>query len=139
MKGRIMGHLRKALWSAAAAAAAVAAFGLAGSAWSFSDTEIADVFKMFDTQADGKITRMEFDVNRVRIVYRAVTTDPIAGVTFEQTKISRRFFDSIDSDRDGKLSPVEIYDGIRFENIASAGADSFSLDEFRRYMNSIGQ
>jgi hypothetical protein len=120
-------------------AAAATMLALESSAATFTDGEIDEIFGAFDSQADGQVTRSEFNFMKVRIIYRNVETDPIAGVTFEQTKLSRGFFDSLDTDHDGRLSPLEIHDGLRFESVASDNPGYFTREEFRRFVHSIAQ
>lgn len=122
-----------------AAALAVAPVLLSGSAMAFTDAEIAEIFKTFDANGDGKVDRTEFDVNKISIIYRNIKTDPIAGVSFEQTKVSRAFFDSLDKDHNGLLRPIEINDGLTFERLAGEGRSTFDLSDLTRFMNSVGR
>ena len=105
----------------------------------FTEGEIDEIFRAFDAQNDGQVTRSEFNFMKIRIIYRNIDTDPIAGVTFEQTKLSRQFFDSLDTDHNGRLSPLEINDGLRFERVTSDNPGYFTREEFRRFVHSIGQ
>jgi hypothetical protein len=75
----------------------------------------------------------------VAIIYRRIPTNPIAGVTFEQTKVSRQFFDAADTNHDGKLSPQEITDSLPFEAVAGTNKDYFEIDALRRHLQTIGQ
>jgi Ca2+-binding EF-hand superfamily protein len=102
-----------------------------------TDSDIDAAFKMFDQDNDGKVTRAEYAVYKIRIIYRNVQTDPIAGVEFDQTRVSRQFFDSADSNRDGKLSVIEIIDALPFEKVAVAPNDHFVHEDLRRFMRSI--
>jgi Ca2+-binding EF-hand superfamily protein len=117
--------------------AAMTVFALEVGAATFSDGEIDEIFGAFDAQGDGQVSRSEFNFMKIRIIYRNIDTDPIAGVTFEQTKLSRRFFDSLDTDHDGRLSPLEIHDGLRFESVTSDNPGYFTREEFRRFVHSI--
>lgn len=107
------------------------------SAQAFTDSEINQIFKKFDTNGDGKVTREEYEINKVEIIYRRVPTNPIEGVTFEQTRVSRRFFDAADKNHDGKLSPQEIFDALPFEGVAGTGRDYFESADLKRFLESI--
>ncbi len=122
-----------------AAAVAVAPILFSGSAMAFTDAEIEEVFKTFDSNGDGKVDRTEFDVNKINIIYRNIKTDPIKGVAFEQTKISRTFFDDLDKDHNGLLRPIEITDGLQFERIAGERRSSFEISDLSRFMKSVGR
>jgi len=128
---------RQAIWGFAAVVLTMASAQFP--ALAFTDAEVEEVFKTFDEDHDGKVTRTEFNVNKVQIIYRDIKTDPIRGVTFEQTRVSRQYFDSLDDDHDGKLSPTEILDGLRFENVRSGTSEYFTLDDLRRFMTKIGR
>lgn len=112
---------------------------LAENAHSFADGEAVQIFKMFDTDGDGKVDRTEFDFNRVAVIYRNLKTDPINGAAFEQTRLSREFFDSLDRDHNGLLRPIEIYDGFKFERIAGERGQSFDIDDLRRFLSAVGR
>jgi len=124
---------------ALAAAFAATPLLLSGSAMAFTDAEIQEVFKTFDSNGDGKVDRTEFDVNKISIIYRNIKTDPIKGVAFEQTQISRELFDSLDKDHNGLLRPIEINDGLTFERLAGEGRSTFELSDLSRFMKSVGR
>jgi Ca2+-binding EF-hand superfamily protein len=120
-----------------AGAAFVTVLLLTNAALAITDSEIDAAFKMFDEDKDGKVTRAEYAVFKVRIIYRNVQTDPIAGVEFSQTRVSRQFFDSADGNRDGKLSVIEIIDALPFEKVAVAPNDFFVYEDLQRFMRAI--
>ena len=104
----------------------------------YTDKEITAIFKALDTNGDGKVTREEYSANKVAIIYRNV--DGRSGnLTFEQTKLSRSFFDAADVDHDGTLSPVEIVDALPFEAVDTDRNGYITLDELRRFLTRIGR
>jgi Ca2+-binding EF-hand superfamily protein len=108
----------------------------------FSEADIQDVFRRLDEDSDGKVTRGEYDGRKVFAIYRNAPADDSLGsgdVSFEQTKLSREFFDSADSDHDGKLSPVEILRTFQYERVVTDGKGYFTRDELRVFMKQISR
>lgn len=106
--------------------------------WAYTDKEISNIFNMLDTNGDGRVTREEYSANKVKMIYRNVQTSATT-LTFEQTKLSRAFFDAADTDHDGSLSPVEIMDALPFEAVDTDHKGYISLDDLRRFLNRIGR
>jgi Ca2+-binding EF-hand superfamily protein len=117
---------------------------LAASLWAsapasaYTDKEIAAIFKTLDTNGDGKVTREEYSANKVAIIYRNVQGRS-GNLTFQQTKLSRSFFDAADVDHDGTLSPVEIVDALPFEAADTDRKGYITLDDLRRFLARIGR
>ena len=105
----------------------------------YTNREIDTVFRMLDTNHDEKVSRAEYDVNKVRAIYRNPRHDPMVGLTFEETYVSRKFFASADVDHDGKLSPVELLDALPFETVDTGKRGYFVLEDLRRFLKSIGR
>ena len=104
----------------------------------YTDKEITDIFRMLDTNGDGKVTREEYSANKVKILYRNNPKGDTT-LTLDQTKVSRAFFDAADTDHDGTLSPVEAMDALRFEAVDTDKKGYISLDDLRRFLNRIGR
>lgn len=66
-----------------------------------------EVFRELDTNGDGCIDRVEFEANKVRVIFRNAQGDQ-ARLRFEDTKLSRSAFDQIDADRNGFITPADI-------------------------------
>lgn len=115
----------------------------AGPAYGFTEKDVQQAFSRLDEDADGKVTRAEFSAQKISVIYRNVPLDSgsLEGgdVSFEQVRISRAFFDAIDSDRNGRLSPVELSRSLQFESIASEGKDHFTREDFGRFMKGIAR
>jgi hypothetical protein len=97
---------------------------------------------MLDANSDGQVTPVEYDVNKIQVIYRnAPPTMNLAAqeVAFSDTKISRQYFDSIDKDRNGTLSPIELLEALKFENLDTSRKGFLELEDVRRFMNRIGR
>lgn len=108
----------------------------------FTEADVQDVFRRLDEDSDGKVTQGEYDGRKVFAFYRNAPADDSLGsgdVSFGQTKLSREFFDSADSDHDGKLSPVEILRTFQFESVVADGKGYFTRDELRVFMMRISR
>ena len=122
----------------AAVAILLASLSAAGPALAYTDQEITEIFQMLDENHDGKVTREEYAVKKVMIIYRNLPAGT-GNLTFEQTKVSRAFFDAADADHDGTLSPVEIIDALPFEAVDLDNKGYFVLEDLRRFLNKIGR
>src|SRR5215469_17253831 len=122
----------------AAVAILLASLSAAGPALAYTDQEITEIFQMLDENHDGKVTREEYTVNKVMIIYRNLPAGT-GNLTFEQTKVSRAFFDAADANHDGTLSPVEIIDALPFEAVDLDNKGYFVLEDLRRFLNKIGR
>ena len=125
-------------WILGAAAVLVALLCASGLARAFTDKEITEIFQMLDTNHDGKVTREEYSANKVMILYRNVPKGNTK-LTFEQTKVSRAFFDAADVDHDGTLSPVEAMDALPFEAVDTDRKGYITIDDLRRLLTRIGR
>ena len=116
----------------------VASLWAVGPASAFTDKEIKAIFRMLDTNGDGKVTREEYSTNKVMIIYRNAPAGDTT-LTFEETKLSRPFFDAADSDHDGTLSPLEVMDALPFEAVDTNHKGYIDLEDLRRFMTRIGR
>ena len=85
-------------------AAAVLAIGVALPA--HAKMEIEELFRRFDVNNDGRISRDEFEVKKVEIIFQGSTSRG-ARLTYAETNISRAAFDEVDSDKDGVITADE--------------------------------
>jgi len=107
-------------------------------AFAFSDAEIREVFKILDTAGDGKVTREEFNFNKVAALYYR-NQEPGKPQTFEQMKVTRAFFDAADTDHKGHLDAVEFFDAVRFEKIDYGHKNYIAFDDLERFLKEIGR
>ena len=104
----------------------------------YTDREIKKVFQTLDTNGDGKVTREEYSANKVTIIYRNAPMGATT-LTFEETGLSRSFFDAADTDHDGTLSPLESIDALPFEAVDTDQKGYVTLEDLRRFMTRIGR
>lgn len=115
--------------------AALAVLAAVAPTSAYTDNDVVAIFQMLDTNGDGKVTREEFSANKVAIIYRHVQDG--RDLTFDDTRLSRSFFDAADVDHDGTLEPVEILDALRFEDVDTDAKGYFTLDDLRRFATRI--
>jgi hypothetical protein len=66
-----------------------------------------EVFREFDTDGDGRISRVEFELKKLYVVYRdAKHREP--RLRLEDTRLSPRAFNELDLKKDGVLDIAEI-------------------------------
>ncbi len=106
--------------------------------WAYTEKEIERIFQMLDTNGDGKVTREEYSANKVVIFYRKKPQGNTT-LTFEETGLSRQFFDAADTDHDGTLSPLEMTDALPFEAVDVDHKGYITLDDLRRFLTRIGR
>lgn len=111
--------------------AAAALFAMSAAVPARAQIEIEQMFHSFDTDGDGRISRQEFEVKKVEIIFRRASSRG-AVLTFADTRLSRAAFAALDLDGDGVLTAGEVIASplFKFENFDSNGDGYIDLDEF---------
>jgi Ca2+-binding EF-hand superfamily protein len=117
MTAGLFGQLRAATIAAAALGFAILALA-AGHAEAYTAQEAKEVFDILDTNHDGKVTKLEFETNKIDAFYfRARKNQQDPRLRFEETGLSRAFFDQADHGHKGYLTGLDLVDAIKFEQI----------------------
>jgi len=103
--------------------------------------EAKDIFDIFDTNHDGKVTRLEFETNKIDAFYfRTTRKDPQdTRLRYEETGLSRAFFDQADHGHKGYLTGLDLVDAIRFEMIDQHHRGYFDFNDLVAGLKSIGR
>ena len=112
-----------------------------GRATAFTDEEAKEIFRILDPDHHGRVTEPEFEMNKMHAFY--YRRRPIGGkmkpLTFEETGLSRAFFDQIDHGHKGYLDPIDIHDAVRFEDIDAARRGYFDFGDLVVFLSKIGR
>jgi Ca2+-binding EF-hand superfamily protein len=127
--------------------AAGLAFGLAlmgpiAPAASFTDKQAREIFATLGPDSNGHVSRVQFEQTKLNAFYfrhRPTGDYEMKPLTFEETDLSREFFDKADTDHDGTLDGVEIVDAIRFEDIDTKGRGYFDFSDLVAFLKKIGR
>ena len=93
----------------------------------FTDKEAHGIFDMLDPDHRGKVTKIEFQVNKMNAFY------------FKEMRVSREFFDKADQGRQGHLDAVDINDAIHFEDIDTTRRGYFDFGDLAVFLKKIGR
>lgn len=121
---------------------ALALIGLLGSAAGFTEKEERQIYAALDPQGLGKVTREQFEATKMNAFFFSRHPNregQMAPLTFEQSRLSRAFFDHVDSDHDGTIDGVEINDAVHFEDIDVKRRGYFDFADLVAYLKKIGR
>lgn len=113
----MLGRVRS-LRGAAALMAVALCVALPRPAPAYTLKEAHDLFDILDSDHDGKVTRLEFETNKVdAFFFRNRPNAQDYRLRYEDTGLSRAFFDASDHGHKGYLTGLDLVDAIRFEMI----------------------
>ncbi|HXQ52568.1 MAG TPA: hypothetical protein VN802_15845 [Stellaceae bacterium] len=99
-----------------------------------------EIFDILDSDHDGKVTKVEFEANKIDAFYfrsRKNPQDP--RLRFEETGLSREFFDAADQNHKGYLTGLDLVDAIRFENIDTRHRGYFDFNDLVAGLKTISR
>lgn len=127
------------------ALAIVTASGIA-TGHAFTEEEIRQTFRLFDTNSDGRISPEEFEFNEVSVLFRSDignVNDPDRPLRlrYEDTKFSRAYFNELDQNGDGILTGEEIIaaSSLQFGALDTNGDGFIEYDELAAFMHRVGR
>ena len=116
----------------------VLAPGRAASAYTLEQAH--QIFDLLDTSHDGKVTKLEFEANKVDAFYfRNRRNDEDPRLRFEDTGLSREFFDRADEGHKGYLTGLDLIDAIHFEDIDLKHRGYFDFQDFVAALKTISR
>ncbi len=84
----------------------------------YTQDQAREIFDILVSNHNGKVTKLEFEANKIDAFYFRDRKDPQdPRLRFEETGLSRAFFDQADEGHKGYLTGLELIDAIRFESI----------------------
>jgi len=107
----------------------------------FTDREAREIFEILDADHSGKVTNVEFQMNKIHALFfrHRDQNERVMRLTFEETGLSREFFDKADHDHKGYLDATDITYALRFEDIDTTQRGYFDYAELVAYLNKIGR
>ena len=99
-----------------------------------------EIFDILDSNHDGKVTKLEFEANKIDAFYfrdRKNPQDP--RLRFEETGLSRAFFDAADDGHKGYLTGLDLVDAIRFEAIDVRHRGYFEFNDLLAGLKTISR
>ena len=137
-----MGSLAKWTWRFALGGVALAAVVAAGPrpAGAYTDAETRRLFDIFDVNHDGKVTKLEFEANKVDAFFFRQRKNPDdTTLRYEDTGLSRAFFDKADQGHKGYLTGLDMIDAIHFEDIDARHRGYFTYQDFAAALKTISR
>jgi hypothetical protein len=108
----------KRRWVVIGLAAALSMLASLHGALAYTDAEARHIFDILDIDHDGKVTKVEFEAQKVDAFFFRDRKNPDDNkLTYQETGLSRAFFDKADQGHKGYLTGLDMIDAIHFEDI----------------------
>jgi hypothetical protein len=119
---------------------AVLALAPGHAARAYTPEQAKQIFDILDSTHDGKVTKLEFEANKVDAFYfRNRKNDQDPRLKFEDTGLSRDFFDKADEGHKGYLTGLDLIDAIHFEDIDVKHRGYFDFQDFVAALKTISR
>jgi hypothetical protein len=125
-----------------AIAVAMVMVGSIGTACGFTDEEMHEIYRALDPDNHGQVTRVQFQINKMNAFYfrrQPTARWEMKPLSFEETGLSRDFFDKVDRDHNGHIDSIEIIDAIHFEDIDTKRRGYFDFADLVLFLNRVGR
>jgi hypothetical protein len=118
MAARLNGQGRAVTPVFAVLAAALVLAAPQRAATAYTQDQAREIFDILDSSHDGKVTKLEFEANKIDAFFFRNRKNPQdTRLRFEETGLSRAFFDQADQGHKGYLTGLDLVDAIHFETI----------------------
>jgi hypothetical protein len=109
-------------------------------AGAYTEAEAKRIFDILDVNHDGKVTKLEFEANKVDAFFFRMRKNPDdTTLKYEDTGLSRAFFDKADQGHKGYLTGLDMIDAIHFEDIDVKHRGYFTFQDLAAGLKTIGR
>jgi Ca2+-binding EF-hand superfamily protein len=106
----------------------------------YTAKEAKAIFDILDDDHDGKVTKLEFEAEKIDAFYFRNRKNPEdTHLKYEETGLSRAFFDKADQGHKGYLTGLDFVDAIHFEDIDVKHRGYFDFNDFVMGLKSISR
>jgi hypothetical protein len=110
------------------------------SARAYTDAETRRLFDILDVNHDGKVSKLEFEANKVdAFFFRSRKNPDDTTLRYEDTGLSRAFFDKADQGHKGYLTGLDMIDAIHFEDIDAKHRGYFTFEDLVAGLRTISR